>query len=96
MKGCLFLPFKFLVLVVLFLFFTGVINSFIGPESPLSLEKNPKDLTKEERREIIIYREKEMFHFGNSISLAFPVTILTTYLIFREKKKGRGDQKTKS
>ena len=85
MKGCLSLPFKFIVFFVQLIIFQAVISVHIGPKAPLSLKKNHMDLTGKERVEINNYREEEMFALGNSFFIAFPLTIFITHLIFRKK-----------
>ncbi len=65
-----------------------MISVQIGPEAPLSLEKQQKDLTAREIVEINNYLEEYLFALGNAFFIAFPLTIFTTHLIFRNKNKG--------
>ena len=95
MKGCLYPIFKLIVFFVVFFIFTGSIHSFILP-TPESYDKDRSLLTSKQRIEIQKYHNKFRFYLTYAQFLAFPPTILTTYLIFREKKKGRGDHKPKS
>ena len=95
MKGCLYSIFKLIVFFVVFFIFTGSIHSFILP-TPESYDKDRSLLTSKQRIEIQKYHNKFRFYLTYAQFLAFPPTILTTYLIFREKKKGSGDHKPKS
>ena len=87
MKGCFYLPFKLFIFVVLYFVFINAIWIYIGAERPEFYFKSQKNLTKEEVREIVKYQDQDMFGLGNSIFLGLPPTILTTYLIFRKKRR---------
>ena len=88
MKGCLDSIFKLIVFFVVFLIFCSSIYSFILPDAPLSLEKDRRLLTGKETIEIQKFHNEMRYHMTYAQFLAFPPTILTTYLIFRKKKKG--------
>ena len=88
MKGCLYLIFKLIVFFIVFLIFCSSIYSFILPDAPSSLEKDRSLLTGKERIEIQKFHNEMRYHMTYAQFLAFPPTILTTYLIFRKKKKG--------
>ena len=88
MKGCLYSIFKLIVFFVVFLVFCSSIFNFILPDAPSSLEKDRSLLTGNERVEIQKFHNGMRFYMTYAQLLAFPPTILTTYLIFRKKKKG--------
>ena len=87
MKGCLDSIFKLIVFFVVFLVFCRSIFVFILP-TPASYDKDRSLLTSNERIEILKFDQKMRFYMTYAQLLAFPPTILTTYLIFRKKKKG--------
>ena len=64
-----------------------MISVQIGPEATFLLEKTQKDLTPREIVEINNYYDELIFTLGNSLFIAFPLTIFMTHLIFRKKKK---------
>ena len=88
MKGCLYSIFKLIVFFVVFFIFSSSIYSFILPAAPSYLEKDRSLLTGKERIEIQKFHNGMRFYMTYAQLLAFPPTILTTYLIFRKKKKG--------
>ena len=87
MKGCLDPILKIMVFFVLSMVFSGSIYSLIRPSAPSSLEKDRRLLTGKETIEIQKFHNEMRYHMTYAQFLAFPPTILTTYLIFREKKK---------
>ena len=87
MKGCLDVFIKSWIFFVSLIVFNGIIVSLMIWEPPLSSKKQIKNMTKEERLELLQYNEK--FRVSSSLSVIFslPLSVLSTYLIFRKRTK---------
>ena len=96
MKGCLDPILKIMVFFVLSGVFSGSIYSLIRPSAPSSLERDRSLRTAKERIEIQKFHNEMRIRMSESNFYSFPPAFLTTYLIFRKKKKGRGDHKPRS
>ena len=88
MKGCLDAIFKLIVFFVLSMVFSGSIYSLYRPNAPSSLEKDRSLRTAKEMIEIRNYTNQMRIRMSESNFYSFPPAFLTTYLIFRKKKKG--------
>ena len=87
MKGCLDLLIKSSTFFVSYIVFGFIIGFLMLGEPPLSNEKQLKDMTKEERLEVSQYHERFRVSFSIAGCLSLPLSVSSTYLIFRKKTK---------
>jgi len=87
MKGYLYVLIKSSTFFISFFVFGLTISFLMIGEPPLSIEKQLKEMTKEERLEVSQYHDK--FRFSSSLAgfLSLPLSALSTYLIFRKRTK---------
>ena len=87
MKGCLDIFIKSSTFFASYIVFQCLIGFLILGEPPLSNEKQLKERTKEERLEVSQYHEKFKISYLISGFLSLPLSVISTYLIFRNGTK---------
>ncbi len=88
MKGCLDIFIKSSTFFASYIVFYFTIGFLILGDPPLSNEKQLKERTKEERLEVSQqYHEKFKISFAISGFLSLPLSVVSTYLIFRKMPK---------
>ena len=87
MKGCLDIFIKSSTFFASYIVFQCLIGFLILGEPPLSNEKQLKERTKEEHLEVSQYHGKFKISFAISGFLSLPLSVISTYLIFRKIPK---------